>query len=438
MKHKKAWTVGAALMILALGGVLVSKGRPWATAEGSQPPPRPAEPDAASAAPPRSAAIAPNADSASASALALAVATPADTLSPRARRMRDDWCGYGQTEAFKDELAAEAARDPQEKEYRPPPPSDGDQVLKQASDTVLADWIRTLRARSDVRSQAIADYLAFDAPGARAHLQDLARRSTDPMVTALALKRPCASGCTNVDAAQWSRLDPDNAMAWAAQLDRKSSPELLAYVIDRMQRTPGHDDYYATLAQVLSSLAQTRTPGLRQTAELNLMIGTLAAVPFTSLMPLRKACSARTAPGTPEACDRIAQALWDSPSLMQRGMALSLAGQAVPAGSPRHAAWEQRAMEYDIINEAYMERLERDAETMSQTDPRLRCQTYATQHQVVKEIHAGGEWAWARRAVESSPLSREALAARARTRRDGRSFLEDAAQASRPASQPGP
>jgi len=361
-------------------------------------------------------------------------------LSPRARRMAADWCGYGAAEMMKDALAREAAGKDGHTPSDGEPPSDGEQVMDTMRAQRLQDWIRTLRGRSDLRSQAIGDYLAGDTPS-RAHLQELARRSTDPMVTALALARPCkAEGCRMVDAAQWARLEPDNLMAWMAQLtDRPPTPEQLSYLIERMGRDATRaDDYSLALSQAVASLAQARAPGLLQSAETELLSQQIMHMPLLSLRPVLEACKPGRTPTAPAgACMHIAELMWSMPHLMHRALALALARRALPAGDAQRAEWARRGERYEVLAEALMDANATAFEQLLDPSKPDLCGVSGRMHEMLRQVMGTGEWERAAQAWAAASQPQEALIQRAREKRGGRSMMEEMPALDRPASGAG-
>lgn len=440
MKRTHRKIAGAAGLALCLGIGLGYRAMTDPAAEG--PRGTAAAPAPASAPrPPTPAASAPAVvvPASGAGAPALAADDLFATLSPRARRMAADWCGYGAAEILKDALAREAAGKGGHAANDGEPPSDGEQVMDAARAQRLQDWIRTLKARSDVRSQAIGDYLAGDTPS-RAHLQDLARRSTDPMVTALALARPCkAEGCRMVDAAQWARLEPDNLMAWLAQLkDREPPPEQLSYLIERMGRDARRaDDYSLTLSQAVASLAQARTPGLLQTAESELLSQQVMHLPLLTLRPVLQACTPGQTPAAPAgACAHIAGLLWDMPHLMHRALALAFARRSVPADDPQRAEWARRGERYELLSEALMDANATAFEHMlDQSRPDL-CGGAGRLHELLRQVMGTGEWERAAQAWAAASQPQEALIQRAREKRGGSSMMEELPPVDRATSGP--
>lgn len=352
---------------------------------------------------------------------------PFSNLSPRARRMAADWCGYGAREAMKEEERKGAAQGDTVTSDGAPA-SDGEQVLDAARAHVLRHWLRTLRSRRDLRSQAIADYLAGDT-ASRARLQDLARRSTDPMVTALALQRPCkAEGCRMVDTAQWARLEPDNLAAWLVQLQAPStSPEQLSYLIERMgQDARRYDDYLPALSQTLAALAGTETPGLTQGIEVDLLSGTVTGWPWQSLRRLMDRCQAASQqPVTAAHCARIARVMWDSAALIPRGQALGLARRVVPTGHAQRPDWEDRALRYDALLAVEAASAQALAERLERTPAEQVCQTSAALHADLRHRYRLGDWAYAEERLPTLGEPLEALARKTRHDRDGRSLLEE-------------
>ncbi|MBB2487391.1 hypothetical protein H5407_19315 [Mitsuaria sp. WAJ17] len=351
-----------------------------------------------------------------------------DGLTPRARRMREDWCGYGLQEAHKEEQQREARQIRDTADEAAEDTGEAELLMAQAREQVLAFWISVLRDRKDLRSQAIADYLAGDTPS-RAHLQDLARRSTDPMVTALALQRPCkGQACTAVDKAQWARLEPDNLMAWMAQ----TGTEQTAYLIERMGREAQRsEDYLLPLSQALAELSVATTPGLRQMAELELMAGVLASWNLPAMRPVLDGCqAARTQPAMATHCERIAQLMWGSSHLLGRGLALALARRLVPPTHDQRPEWERRALRYEALVQAEMDRSQAQAERWAHRLPQEGCRVAAFDHAELRKRMRLGEWAFAQDFQAASGDSLEVLALRNRASRDGRSLLDSPVPAS--------
>lgn len=436
MKRTHRKIAGAAGLALCLGiglGYRTLMTAPAAeVASHAAPPPVPATPAASAPAaiPPASSTSAPT----------LAADDLFARLSPRARRMAADWCGYGAAEIMKEALAREAAGKGGHTPSDGEPPSDGEQVMDAVRSQRLQDWIRTLRARSDLRSQAIGDYLAGDTPS-RAHLQDLARRSTDPMVTALALARPCkAEGCRMVDAAQWARLEPDNLMAWMAQLkDGPPTPEQLSYLIERMGRDATRaDDYSLALSQAVASLAQARTPGLLQSAEAELLSQQIMHTPLFTLRPVLDACTPGRTPSAPAgACTHIAELMWSMPHLIHRALALAFARRALPPGDAQRTEWARRGERYEVLAEALMDANATAFEQLlDQSKPDL-CGASGRMHEMLRQVMGTGEWERAALAWAAASQPQEALIQRAREKRGGRSMMEEMPALDRPASGAG-
>lgn len=396
------------------------------------PDPRPAQqarpPQAVAAAPAPAPKPLPSSASAPAAVSPPLAGPPPDGLSPRARRMREDWCGYGLQEAHREEQQREAGQGRSPASEEDEDVSDAEQVMAQAREQVLASWISALRGRKDLRAQAIADYLAGDT-ASRAHLQDLARRSTDPMVTALALQRPCkGQACAAVDAAQWARLEPDNLMAWMAQARTEQMP----YLIERMGREAQRsEDYLLPLSQVLAELSDATAPGLRQMAELELMVGILSAWNLPAVRPMLDSCqAARTQPATAAHCERIAQLMWESPHLLGRGLALSLARRLVPPGHAQRPEWERRALRYEALLQAEMDHHQAQVERWERSPAQEGCRVAALDHAELRKRLRMGEWAHTQEFQAASGESLEVLARRNRADRDGRSILDSPVPAS--------
>lgn len=199
-----------------------------------------------------------------------------------------------------------------------------------------AATLSALAQRRDLRSVAVADYLlaASGAPEggqARERLQDRARSSTDPMLTVLALHMPCVTrGCRNIEAAQWSRLEPDNLLAWLALPDRSRADGhyLLQEVDTHVQAARS---YRAEFDSVLAGLPPS---GLSLREPWSLL----------NLNGLARACQSPKEALTAQRCDKVADMLWAEGGATERLTALLL-GQQVLAWLPaRRAVWEPRRL----------------------------------------------------------------------------------------------
>ena len=198
-----------------------------------------------------------------------------------------------------------------------------------------------LQRRTDLRSQALADYLlaaagTADADAARARLQDRARSSTDPMLTVLALHMPCVRpGCRNIEASQWSRLEPENLLAWLALPVRASADG--RYLLDEIAEHVRHArSYREEVAELLRDLPPT---GL----ELRQPWGLL------NLRALGGSCRGLTEAATAERCAAVADLLWADGGATERLVALLLARPALDLLPARRAVWEPRLHELQPV-----------------------------------------------------------------------------------------
>ncbi|HLO93958.1 MAG TPA: hypothetical protein VK195_06555 [Burkholderiaceae bacterium] len=370
MRGTRRWMTALAL----LGLVLVLVLGLWQHRQGTL-----TGPGSAALAPhvPRAGAAASASDPAVPPPLAASTRPASDTgtgsagLSPRALRMRADWCGYGATEAAKDEQAGrDLDSDASER-------LDAMRVLRWAQQQQRARWVRRLTERGDQRSLAIAAFLdeAFPRlppadPGSRARLQDLARRSTDPLVTSLALQRPCPPGqCSNIEATQWSRLEPDNVLAWMAQWGSRKLPphrqaELLAQIASQARRAESHNE---ALLRVLRSLPAAVEPGLAHQAE-SMLLFDFSADQGAGLLSLASACSRNTGqPALRQSCLGIAEMLWQHDDLYLRGLAADM-GQALQPGTE---LWAARALQRDAVRRARADVEQKELEELKALDERM-------------------------------------------------------------------
>lgn len=272
--------------------------------------------------------------------------------------MQADWCGFGAAEAGREERDLATSDDrftPAEKAAQTG--TDGQQVLTLARRRVLQRWSGALRRRGDARSLALAEWVETTEDGAldsrvrgSARLQALAATSTDPMVTVLALKRPCEPGvCRNIEASQWSRLEPENLQAWLALAGTPGHP--MDYLLERMATVGRYSrGYQQEAGEMLLSVLQFDEPGLDNQAESELLTGILAAWSIAPFAPLTAICRNPGADAAiPSRCESVATALWSQGNNLERAIALRIAGSAVPKTSPHRAVWEARAVEYEAV-----------------------------------------------------------------------------------------
>ncbi|MEO6279258.1 hypothetical protein [Roseateles sp.] len=345
--------------------------------------------------------------------------------------MKADWCGFGAAEHGRQVEAALS----EERE------SVGWQVVEEAKTDARRRWILALSQRRDERSLAVADYLEGGgggeaAPVARARLQARARSSSDPMVTALALQQLCAPGaCANVEASQWSRLEPANLQAWLAlALDPASRARQTqaAYVLDRLaQEAKYARSYQRELHAVLSSLPQTQIPGLQNEAELQLMSALVFGWPLLSVGPLTDVCRSGLADtGTASRCQAVAQLLARQDNILHRAVGLGIARNLVAAQPAMRAAWEAQAQEFEAVSEWRGGAAERAASASEPEGAALACGGQAEVRQVLKDHLARSEWDRMRDGIDEAGVDEATLASRWR-KREGRSVLDP-----RPAPQP--
>lgn len=358
------------------------------------------------------------------------------------QRMVADWCGFGaaenerQSEAVmqraQDKHGSVGAEAIEEMQTTP-----GAQVLKEAAAQVRQRWVKALMQRGDPRSAAVAELLGGadgDALEARARLQALARTSSDPMVTALALQRPCDVGaCANIETSQWSRLEPANLQAWLTLLrDPKGGARqtLVGYVLERAASEARYSrTYEREFKTMLLSLPQTEAPGLANEAEMQLVLGTAAAWSIAGIRPLMEACrSGMRDAASAHHCVTVADVMWDQDGLLDRMMALSLARRLVAAMPEQKLRWEPRATQ----NEAVWYWLGAAAERAEKSPPpgHSPCDAQAEQRTAMRAEMALGEWGHARAQMREGKADDAALSADWRRGR-GRGMLDPEATPAR-------
>jgi hypothetical protein len=370
----------------------------------------------------------------------------APPLSARALRMQADWCGFGAAESSREEQALTTGKG----QDRPADlaalaQTDGQQVLALARKDVLRQWVQALRRRGDLRSVALAEYLGTgddaspdELAGNRARLQALASTSTDPMVTVLALRRPCKLGaCRNIEASQWSRLEPENLQAWLTLAGTPGhSPD---YLLERMAAVGRYSSSYQQEAGILLlSLLKANAPGLENQVESDLLTGVLAAWAIPPFAPLTAACrNPRKDATTASRCEAVAAAFWSGGNLLDRTIALSVAGNVVPNGASQRVVWEGRAREYEAVRFYEDDRVGRmSAELPSDTTSAWTCDVLPIARKWAREFAERSDWDRARAELQTNGADLNELARQWR-QTQGRSALERPRQTAPAASAPG-
>lgn len=437
---RRVAAVGGAMMLLAavLGWRLVGHGTgSGAEVTGSEP--VTPQPPAAASSPADAMVRGPSPWAASAASAASDVPLlppPAAQAQDRAalkQRMQADWCGFGaaeqqrQAEAILERASAGGqpiGLDALAELNRTP----GAEVVEAAIAQVRRRWVAALRQRGDPRSLAVAEYLGGvdgDPARARARLQALARTSADPMVTALALQRPCESGgCVNVDRAQWSRLEPANLLAWLTLLDDAAARRTQeVYALERIASEARYSrSYQRELGALLLGLPQTTAQGLAQDAELQLVTTTLAVWPMPGLRPVVEPCRARAADrAVLQRCVAVAELLWQGETLPERSLALSLVGGLAPLRAELLPTWAPRAREVDAAQQWGVVATEQAASAAeSAAGP---CSGQGEWRRRLESAAALGEWGRIRAMMKEARVDESELAAQWR-RIAGRSALD--------------
>lgn len=387
--------------------------------------------------------------------VAASAAQPASAvLSARARAIRDDWCGFheAQRSMWLSWLTAQGVKSPWD---LPPDVSPGasrdasrtddpdvEQVRAIERANVFRSWQEALRARADARSKALAEHLTFrltlgsdlkPEPTAELasskRLQELARSSTDPMVTALALAHPCPpASCVNVEAAQWSRLEPENARAWIALLrEPKLQSSQIDYVSERIASIAGYTkSYQEDAGEMIFKLAQTDTPGLTYEAQTDVLTNMNSPWSFPDYGPVLRACRANSdKPAYAGRCAQIAKVLWSKGDLMDRSIALAFARDVIPKTSPERSRWEARAREYEAVQEYHESGFLRIIEQLFKTlvSTSSYCESLAAMRQQATQLLAVNDWDHGLAAIRESGADLEALSKKWREK-NGRSVLD--------------
>lgn len=323
-----------------------------------------------------------------------------------------------------------------------------EELLVAAKRDSLASWIRALRAQGDQRALALAEYLAGkgEVPdtSSAARLQAMAQRSTDPMITALALQHACELRvCTNVDAAQWSRLEPANVLAWAALTESHGSPSVLGDY--PLERAAAEARYYRDYAEEALSLLKTvlapEASALQAQAEVELLGNIEALLRLPSLRGVTQRCLGMSTDTRVRArrCEAVADMLWTGNNEFVRSFALRLAGESVPISAPGRQVWERRAREFEAVS-AHLsaQRSARMDEWLPDDVLAAMCQGPIKHRQWMMRAMATGEWQEAQASLPTSSAEREELVKRWREREGRNSALEPRPKSPRPAASAAP
>ncbi len=199
--------------------------------------------------------------------------------------------------------------------------------------------VALLQQRRDLRSLALADYLlaasdVAEGEAARERLQDRARSSTDPMLTVLALHMPCVRpGCRNIEASQWSRLEPANLLAWLALPTRGAADG--RYLLDEIASHVRHSrSYQEEAAALLQDLPPTGLAVRQPWGILNVRV-------------LAHHCRSLGDLVTAERCEAVGELLWADGGATERLIALILAQHAQALLPERRAVWGPRLRELE-------------------------------------------------------------------------------------------
>lgn len=313
------------------------------------------------------------------------------------------------------------------------------QSLGQTLRATLNRWEGLLLQRGDALSLAVREQLRLRFPQdpssraqALANLHELARRSGQPAVMAMALASPCgdAPGCRDFDASVWVGREPGNLQAWLRQMEQMqgrraaADPAVCAELRPLLAGAAASSFSHSHTAEgvmVLASLPQQLQPGLRNAAEQEI----LSTLLFSEFGPMPGALfrrckqAADSNPGLDGAgdgaglrpqCAAVAERLWQQgENMVQRGLAHKL-GLILEPGRPD---WPQRAREFEAL-QRWQSRDDHPlmvglSEHASGCDPGQALRRH------VLGVATQGEWAYlqAERAAAGLPGGRASAAGRA-------------------------
>jgi len=273
------------------------------------------------------------------------------------------------------------------------------QSLSQAKQKHVAEAIRLLRARGQPLFSADAEWLQFryaedEAMRGQAQesLQSLARSSRLPLAVFLALRAECEAGsvsCTRVPASLWTEVEPDNRLAWLAQLAETRQPLEQRRALLRAAELPRQMDYSRQVLSALLSLPVSGTPGLRAAAQVLLRAEVAASEDLVGAPAVQHLCKnlrVRDAE-IQRACTVLAEHLWrDSEDRQGHKFALTLAADL--AGDK--LLWGERASELNLVED--QDAFESAFGIRDLQRQALGCGSHQGQFQQLADYAAVGEW----------------------------------------------
>lgn len=271
---------------------------------------------------------------------------------------------------------------------------------------------------ADEACKRLLDGWRAAAEGQRDALARIAQTTDDPQIYAWAYRtcrgapagRPDA--CQQVQAAQWARLDPDNAEPWLAVANEASVRKDAAALDDAMfhiaAATRNHSRWGALAAALVDRAAQADADliGVQRVIVQAMGIESVDATGFVSLSGY---CDARSLvePNRRETCDRVATMLTDrSTTMLARDIGISM-GRRLGWPADRLLSLSQQR---DAGQQASLLR-----GSASTSDP-LSCEALRAEIGNAREIAEFGEIEKVRRDVAASGKSVAQLAAGMRER----------------------
>jgi len=272
------------------------------------------------------------------------------------------------------------------------------QARRQVRARLLRAWQASLRRHGDDASLALALLIGHgphETPSTEAlqALQDLAMRSGDPWVQAVALQRRAhclaTPGCRAVPAERWALLEPENLAAWVAATPPDAPPSIARW--KQWSQARRWDDGSSRMMLTLLALPWPDKPGLEQ--EIAMMELTGWRVTWSTMLPLplTRACRVRELPAQArQLCTQAADWLWGTPgaSLLDWTLAVHL---AQPGELGSQARWQAREQ---LVARAREEATLRDVERFDPAShPGDRCAWQASLLRHLRHWAQHGEWA---------------------------------------------
>lgn len=296
-------------------------------------------------------------------------------------------------------------------------------MSKADSERMERRLLRRLRTDPSTRAQAAAEWLSRGTRAqSAARLQDLARKSRDPMIIALALQIPCTPGgdCNPVAPGLWAEVEPDNLYALLHAADAAAG-EPAVQRWSRPLQARHADSHMAEFVRVLEQhMPPVAETGLQRTTQDVLLTGYWMGGGVLPLRGLLQACrGTELGDSRQRICEGVAEQLWaeQGGSLIDHLLALGLV-RLLPE---RGAHWPARAQQAEAAQQWGYERIDVEIGMLIEA---TACRPISQQSTWRRRRSAEGEWNVIRGEMAQAAADEAALAERFRVGRSGRGALD--------------